>query len=160
MHICKIHQFEYYLYNRPIASYLCCVCMYIILMTLCTNAAEEPLAACEHYTMKSALNIRLLHMTASVTLVRSVRWSSNVSLRWRQCETGGRNASGSKWKPRKWVCGFQLPLPTWTFEPHLTPKADWVKWLQAASVDRTLLILQLPLVKNPMRQVFRPHQKR
>lgn len=74
--------------------------------------------------------------TASVTLVRSVRWSSNVPLRWQQCETGGRNTSGSKRKPRKWVCGFQLPLLTWTFEPHLTPKADWVKWLQGASVDR------------------------
>lgn len=53
------------------------------------NAAEKRLTLCEHFTMKSDLNIRALPTTASVRLVRSVRWSSDVPLSSQQHEVGG-----------------------------------------------------------------------
>lgn len=70
---------------------ICYVCMYIF-MTVCTNATfcQRCRETSEHDTMKCELNILPLPTTASVLLVRSIRWSSNVLLRYQQFQTGGQ----------------------------------------------------------------------
>lgn len=161
------------LYTYCILIFLCRVYVHYFL-TLCTNATFWMLQrnVCNTrwtFTIKSDLNILLLPTTASVVLVRSVRWLSNVPLRWVQYEEGGQHLCRLRrsWE-RVFVSSYYLTShwrPAFSARTHHTAdmsfkvtfdnKGWWVKWLQVAESWLTLLILQPPVVKT-LHLVFHP----